>query len=99
MSASTNAPKSTLHMPTKRSCPSVSLTSLENISRHEPGLRRGMSPSNTSIRPSAAHHQSTTVAYFRAGAAEAGPPVRSALKNSLFGSITMTSFLLRNASR
>lgn len=77
----------------------MSLTNLENNSRHEAGLTRGISPSTTSIRPSAAHHQLATAAYFRAGAAEVGPPVRSALKNSLFGSITMTSFLLRNASR
>ncbi len=77
----------------------MSLTNLANNSRHDAGLTRGMSPSRTSIRPSAAHHQSDTAAYFRAGAAEFGPPVRSVLKNSLFGSITITSFLLRKASR
>ena len=71
----------------------------------EAGLKKGSSPSSTSISAQAASSRSQALAptagYFLAGAAAAGagPEPRIARKNSLLGSITITSPLLRKLAR
>jgi len=94
-------------MPTKRSCPSVSSTSLRKLSRHSCGAAKGSRPSTTSTSANAVSSESPTrfpgaadVArragwrYFGAFAPGAAPPeFFQYLKNSEVGSSTITSFL------
>ncbi len=86
-----------------------------NSRRQAPGFNKGSSPSNTSISASAPSHQSDTaeapVKQPLTGASHppgckpiylppgAKLPPRMALKNSLLGSTTMTSFLLLKLAR
>ncbi len=92
-----------LDRPRKRICPSDSLVACSNSRRHAAGLKKGSSPSSTSISAQAASSRSQTpeptADYFFAGAAGAGELPRMARKNSLLGSITITSPLLRKLAR
>ncbi len=90
--------------PMKRTWPSDMRVARSNTERHAPGLRKGSRPSKTSISASAPSSRSPMsaqrAAYLRPGAAVAGAaPPRMALKNSLLGSTTMMSLLLRKAAR
>ena len=91
-----------LDKPRKRICPSDSLVACSNSRRHAAGLKKGSSPSSTSISAQAASSNSQKLAptggYFFAGAAVEDEP-RMARKNSLLGSSTITSPLLRKAAR
>jgi hypothetical protein len=91
---------------TKRICPSVSLSACSNTARHFGGLTNGSNPSATSISAKAPISSSQSpgpdaTGYFFVGAvAEApGPPLRSDWKNSLLGSTTIRSDLLRKLAR
>ena len=91
--------------PRKRICPSLICIAFSNTRRQEPGLRKGRSPSATSINAQALSAMSqkptSANAYFLAGAAgDVALPPRIALKNSLpVGSTTITSLLLRKLER
>ena len=95
-----------LDRPMKRICPSLMRVARSNTPRHFGGLMKGSKPSTTSISANAPSSRSQTEAaeckaYFFAGAvalagaaAAAGDAPRSAWKNSLPGSTTITSDLL-----
>ncbi len=85
-----------LHIPKKRSCPSLSLMIWTNIRRQPAGDKNGKMPSSSSTRASASQNVSLSKGYFLdcVGAAAAGLP-RKILKNSEEeGSSTMTSLFL-----
>jgi hypothetical protein len=89
--------------PIKRICPSLIFMARANTSRHDLGLRNGNKPSITSIKANASSSVSHTVReptyFFGLAEGAAGPPPRMALKNSLDGSSTITSLLLRKVDR
>ena len=89
--------------PRKRSWPSLKRSARSKALRHAVGLKNGRNPSATSIKPSAPSAKSQNPAptyFFAPGAAGAGAALpRIALKNSLDGSTTMTSLLLRKLAR
>ncbi len=94
-----------LDRPRKRICPSDIRVACSNSLRQAAGLKKGSKPSSTSIKAQAASSRSQALAptggYFRAGAGAAagdGAP-RIARKNSLPGSTTITSLLLRKLAR
>jgi hypothetical protein len=94
-----------LDSPRKRICPSDRRVACSNKRRHPVGLKKGSNPSSTSISAQAASSRSQKPAltgrYFFAGAAAAGADdeLRIARKNSLLGSSTITSPLLRKLAR
>ena len=92
-----------LLMPMKRNCPSVRRSARSNTARHRAGLKNGRTPSMTNISASAPSNSSQACVaakrYFFAVPAEAPELPRIALKNSLFGSMTITSDLLRKLAR
>jgi hypothetical protein len=93
-----------LASPKKRICPSLSFIARSNTPRHAVGLKNGSKPSATSISANAPSSTSQNPAaaktYFLAAGAAAGAAVpRMALKNSLLGSTTITSPLLRKLER
>ena len=92
----------------KRICPSDIFNARSKTCRHAVGLRKGNKPSNTNISANAPITQSSMVARqlaqrLASGAATTGPAPppapRIALKNSLDGSTTITSLLLRKLAR
>jgi hypothetical protein len=90
----------------KRICPSLIFVARSNTPRHLGGLMNGSKPSTTSISAKAPSSRSQTPiagpkAYFFAGdgAGVATEAPRSAWKNSLPGSTTITSDLLRKLAR
>ena len=87
--------------PMKRICPSLMRVARSNTPRHCGGLMNGSSPSMTSISANAPSNRSQNPAaatvYFLLLAVDAAP--RMALKNSLLGSKTITSDLLRKLAR
>ena len=89
----------------KRICPSLSFTACANTARQRAGLMKGSSPSTTSISANAPSSSSQSpvaaTAYFLVGAVGAppGPPLRIDWKNSLLGSTTIRSDLLRKLAR
>jgi hypothetical protein len=90
--------------PMKRIWPSLICMARANTSRHDLGLRKGSKPSMTNIKANAPSSVSHTVMmaatyFFGAAAGAAEPPPRMALKNSLDGSSTITSVLLRKVAR
>lgn len=92
-----------LARPMKRIWPSLICVARSNIRRHVAGLKNGNSPSTTSISAPAASSvsQKPGTRYFFAVAwgGASGPPLRMALKNSLAGSTTIMSDLLRKLER
>lgn len=95
-----------LHNPTKRICPSLICMARSNTERHFGGLTNGSKPSTTSINAKAPSSRSarpgpvTTAYFFAADALAPEPPLpRMAWKNSLFGSTTIRSDLLRKLAR
>ena len=89
--------------PKKRICPSLILVARSNRLRQVVGLKNGSRPSTTSISakaPSIKSHMTADCAYLLVGATGAGAALpRMALKNSLDGSRTITSDLLRKVDR
>ena len=89
--------------PRKRICPSLICVAFSKTRRHDGGLRNGSRPSATSINAQAlkATSQKPTFAngHFLAAAAGAAGLPRIAVKNSLLGSTTIMSFLLRKLAR
>ena len=86
----------------KRIWPSLRRVARSKTSRQVVGLAKGSKPSKINISASAPSSTSPTVAggiYFFAGAAWAGPPPRMVRKNSLLGSSTITSLLVRKLAR
>ena len=92
----------------KRICPSLSFIANSNMARHFVGLTNGSRPSTTSISANAPSSRSqrpgaagAATGYFlgAAGAAAPGPPLRIDWKNSLLGSTTIRSDLLRKLAR
>ena len=99
-----------LTRPMKRICPSLMRSARSNTWRQDLGLKKGSSPSTTSISAKAPSSQSDIVAAGRSNSqqvaaapaqrrAAASPLPRMALKNSLPGSSTITSDLLRKVAR
>jgi len=95
-----------LASPRKRIWPSAKPNTREKVSRQDPGLKSGKSPSNTSIQASPDHKPShihcPNMADYFLGDEAAGeptePPPRMALKNSMLGSITITSDFCRKVA-
>ena len=90
--------------PKKRICPSLILVARSNSLRQAVGLKNGSRPSTTSISAKApsikSHMAAADCAYFLVGTTGAGAALpRMALKNSLDGSRTITSDLLRKVDR
>ena len=95
-----------LDRPMKRICPSLILVARSNTLRHFDGLRKGRNPSITSISAIAPNNSSPKPGvangyFFAAGLGTLGALCvpRIALKNSLPGSTTITSDLLRKLER
>jgi hypothetical protein len=97
-----------LDKPMKRICPSLIFVARSNTPRQVGGLMKGSKPSTTSISANAPSSRSQTLtagpkayffAGFGAGAGAATEPPRSAWKNSLPGSTTITSDLVRKLAR
>ena len=87
-------PPRMLNRAKKRICPSLSVSSWENIRRHPSGDANGNTPSMTSTKAIASQMVSLLKAYFLEVPAGAMPP-RNTLKNSEDeGSSTITSLLL-----
>lgn len=91
--------------PRNRICPSLNRVARSKTRRQAGGLRKGNNPSITSISAPAPSRRSqkpsVTTAYLRGpgdgDCADEGP--RIARKNSLLGSITITSDLVRKVAR
>ena len=95
-----------LPRPMKRICPSLILVARSNTPRHIGGLKKGRNPSITNINANAPNISSVKPGvangyFFGAGPGALGAPgaPRIALKNSLPGSTTITSDLLRKLDR
>ena len=92
-----------LDRPMNLICPSLNRVAFSNTARHFGGLMNGSRPSATSISAKAPSSKSQNVAadnaYFFEAAEVAAEPPRMALKNSLLGSTTITSLLLRKLAR
>ena len=90
-----------LRSPRKRIWPSLKRSAPSKTLRQAVGLKKGNSPSTTSISaqaPNARFHQlAPTRGYFFGAGADELP--RIALKNSVLGSTTITSDLLRKLAR
>ncbi len=89
--------------PMNRICPSLRRVARSNTARHFTGLMKGSKPSTINISANAPTRRSQNPALVKAyflglAAAAAGAP-RMALKNSLLGSMTITSDLLRKLDR
>jgi hypothetical protein len=88
----------------KRICPSLSFIACANTARQRAGLTKGSSPSTTSISANAPRSSSQSpvaaTAYFLGLVAPGpGPLLRIDWKNSLLGSTTIRSDLLRKLAR
>lgn len=92
----------------KRICPLLSFIAYSNIARHLTGLTNGNRPSTSSISANAPSSRSArpgaaaaATSYFFGAAAAATPRplLRIDWKNSLLGSTTITSDLLRKLAR
>lgn len=92
-----------LARPMKRIWPSLIRVARSNTRRQLAGLKNGKRPSTISMSAAAASSvsQKPGTPYFFAVAcgAVSGPPLRIALKNSLAGSTTIMSDLLRKLER
>lgn len=98
-----------LERPRNLICPSVIFNARSNTLRQLRGLRNGRTPSSTSSSARAPSSRSqndetgasgTATTYFlAAGVPAAAELPRIALKNSLLGSTTIRSFLLRKLDR
>ena len=92
-----------LDRPMNLICPSLSCVALSNTARHFVGLMNGSKPSTTSISAKAPSSKSQNVVagktYFFSTVDVGAAPPRMALKNSLLGSTTITSLLLRKLAR
>ena len=92
-----------LDRPMNLICPSLNCVAFSNTARHFGGLMKGSKPSTTSIIAKAPSNRSQNVdadnAYFFEAAEVGAEPPRIALKNSLLGSTTITSLLLRKLAR
>ena len=93
------SPSKTLQRPKKRTCPSLSRIICANVRFQPLGDKKGIKPSMTKTKASAAHNVSLLKIYFLTAAPAADPLPRMALKNSEeLGSSTKTSlFLLKLA--
>ena len=99
-------PPSMLDKPTNRICPSLIRSAFSKTARQCRGLTKGKNPSTISINANAPSNSSqplgaTATGYFlAAGAVDVpGPPLRIDWKNSLLGSTTIRSDLLRKLAR
>ena len=91
--------------PKKRICPSAKPNTLEKVSLHERGLNKGRIPSKISIqarpdqKPSHILYPDSRSHFLdEEGAEPVNEFPRMVLKNSMLGSITMTSDFWRNVA-